>query len=103
MSAMETLSFAGRPRAGVWVDRVRRRPVLIAADVGRVVALATGAGAVGAPGPHQGPALRRRPGAAGGLSSFVWILPSPVPGCAASDQVDEATVVLAQPGLAPPA
>src|SRR5262245_25513355 len=27
--------------AGAWVDRVRRRPVLIAADLGRAVALAT--------------------------------------------------------------
>lgn len=27
--------------AGVWVDRVRRRPILVAADVGRALALAT--------------------------------------------------------------
>lgn len=27
--------------AGAWVDRVRRRPVLIAADLGRALALAT--------------------------------------------------------------
>lgn len=40
--AMETLPFLvlGLP-AGVWVDRMRRRPVLIAADLGRAVLLAS--------------------------------------------------------------
>ena len=42
LAAAETLPFLliGLP-AGVWVDRWRRRPVLITADVGRALALAT--------------------------------------------------------------
>jgi MFS family permease len=42
LTAMETLPFllVGLV-AGAWVDRLRRRPVLIAADVGRAVVLAT--------------------------------------------------------------
>jgi MFS family permease len=40
LSSLQTLPFllVGLP-AGAWVDRMRRRPVLIAADVGRAVAL----------------------------------------------------------------
>lgn len=33
--------FLVSPFAGVWVDRLRRRPVLIISDLGRAVALAT--------------------------------------------------------------
>ncbi|MBX5447712.1 MAG: MFS transporter [Acidothermus cellulolyticus] len=42
LSTLETIAFAvlGLP-AGAWCDRWRRRPVLITADVGRAVALAT--------------------------------------------------------------
>ncbi|HEY2430759.1 MAG TPA: MFS transporter [Acidimicrobiales bacterium] len=42
LTAMETLPFVlvGLP-AGAWVDRLRRRPVLIAADVGRAALLAS--------------------------------------------------------------
>jgi MFS family permease len=42
LSTMEFLPFVlvGLP-AGVWVDRLRRRPVLIAADLGRALALAS--------------------------------------------------------------
>jgi MFS family permease len=42
LTAMETLPFllVGLP-AGAWVDRLRRRRVLIAADIGRCLALAT--------------------------------------------------------------
>jgi MFS family permease len=42
LTAMSTLPFllVGLP-AGAWVDRLRRRPVLIAADVGRAIVLAT--------------------------------------------------------------
>src|ERR1039458_253268 len=40
LTTMSTLPFllVGLP-AGAWIDRVRRRPVLIAADVGRAVVL----------------------------------------------------------------
>src|ERR1700730_15785793 len=40
LTSMQSLPFllVGLP-AGAWVDRLRRRPVLIAADVGRAVAL----------------------------------------------------------------
>jgi MFS family permease len=42
LTAVQTLPFllVGLP-AGAWVDRLRRRPVLIAADVGRAAALAS--------------------------------------------------------------
>ncbi|HEX2849922.1 MAG TPA: MFS transporter [Acidimicrobiales bacterium] len=42
LSALEFLPFilVGLP-AGVWVDRLRRRPILIAGDVGRALALAS--------------------------------------------------------------
>ncbi|HEX2068756.1 MAG TPA: MFS transporter [Actinomycetota bacterium] len=42
LTAVEYLPFllVGLP-AGVWVDRLRRRPILIAADVGRAVSLAS--------------------------------------------------------------
>src|SRR5579875_567057 len=42
LSTLETIAFAvlGLP-AGAWCDRWRRRPVLITADVGRAIALAT--------------------------------------------------------------
>lgn len=42
LTTMQTLPFllVGLP-AGAWVDRMRRRPVLIAADVGRAVTLAS--------------------------------------------------------------
>src|SRR6266542_620002 len=42
LSTMEVLPFVliGLP-AGVWVDRLRRRPVLIAGDLGRALALAS--------------------------------------------------------------
>ena len=44
--------------AGVWIDRLRRRPVLIAADIGRAVALAwVPAGAALGPGDVD-PSLR---------------------------------------------
>src|SRR5438445_6065483 len=46
LTAMETLPFllVGLV-AGAWVDRLRRRPVLIAADIGRAAVLATIPGA----------------------------------------------------------
>ena len=39
LSGMSTLVFG--PLAGLWVDRRRRRPILIAADIGRAVVLAS--------------------------------------------------------------
>src|SRR5207253_7390967 len=42
LTSMETAPFllVGLP-AGAWVDRLRRRPVLVAADVGRALVLAS--------------------------------------------------------------
>ena len=46
--------------AGVWVDRLRRRPVMIAGDLGRAVALATIPVAFVPRRPDDRPAVRRR-------------------------------------------
>ena len=46
--------------AGVWVDRLPRRPILIVSDFGRAVALALGADRVRVRRPHDLAALRRR-------------------------------------------
>ena len=46
--------------AGAWVDRLRRRPILIAGDIGRAVALATDPGRLRARRPDDLAAVRRR-------------------------------------------
>ena len=63
LTAASTAAFlvVGLP-AGVWVDRMRRRRVMIGADVGRVVALGSIPIAYGLDEPHPCPALRRHSG-----------------------------------------
>jgi MFS family permease len=42
LSAAELVpAFLAGPFVGVWVDRLRRRPIMIAADIGRFALLAT--------------------------------------------------------------
>ena len=67
--------------AGVWVDRLPRRPILIGADVGRAFLLATipiGALIGGFLAEQIGLRQTLLVGALGGLTSFFWLLFSPL-------------------------